>query len=962
MKTVFLKFLNWVKFNFRPLFLVFAAGLLTTAMLTQKDNYLVITANAPKAILSWETNLDNLKRDRILKDWSTTYKNLVIYENADTPRIQKISGLDTVIAQNSADYGFIIFYMGILLLMLSRLVRTAGYNKKWAWVFIMLAVFTVLAGLLDYAEDFGTVKMLRLYADPHHPVLPDAGTIGYPARIKWLLILVVVIVVAWQSVRLGLALLWLGMSTDFLKKGVLLGWRWRVIVLTLLIVFAVLYISDQGQDLLLSLNADKFGVVLFLFSTSVIALLSWYLPKILEYTGPMNYAQFFLKSVDFAANPLALKKPRPQVDFARLLGAAGFLIPAIGILKVMDNYHIDYWFSGVPPLAILVIILVIYRIVLEHHWIDRFYKNSGGRINRTKFFITLIVLLVPVLIWGMDKNNIQPYAIVHLALDLIIFSVLFLIITTLRTCSYTFKNLPVAPVITLTGFACLVFFIACNFPGFLANFIYSSRFYTMPFVFFGIAGYLLFFTYLIFVGRKTGVTWITLLLMIAFVGATTSVTNFHGVAVLTDTTHCRNANHMDTACNKQMVTLDKYTENWLISREAEIDSYHKKYNENYPVFFVNAHGGGIRATIWTTMVLGRLDQEMRADTAMTNKYGFQHYAFSYSGSSGGTVGLMLLTASRYAHLKNAAIDTLFYPARSWPLYSTDNLTSDVIALLGRDMVYGGLGLSGIPDRGRLMEMDWEQNTRNQDTAVNLKLPFRSLWKGGQTEVPLLFSNTYDIISGNKGIVAPVALDTADFPSVVFLEQEIPGRGDLRLSTAGFLSARFPYVSPTGKWNNRRHFTDAGTIENSGGETSLQVIKVFERVRERLAATHQALRNININILSLPNSIANVESPAYDRSFYEPLGPPLGALNVGSANSDRAELINRRLPKPGNGYFYFSFQPAAYKFKEKPFWPVLPLGWQISNAALEALQYNAIKPASKMDTILKVFRVKRKMVK
>jgi hypothetical protein len=957
MKAFFIKFLNWITPNFRPLFLLFAAGLFSTALLTQKDKYLVITTHAPKAILSWETNLNNSDRDKMLKDWQITYKNLLVYKNNNVPKITKITGLETVIAQNQADYAFIIFYMGFLLLYISRLVRVDNYNPKWNWLFITLALFTVIGGLLDYVEDFGTSKIVHLYMADATQVLPDASIVGYPSRIKWILLILVVVVIIWQSIILNLALLWLGMISDSLKKGIQLFWRWRVMLFTLLIVFAVLYISDQGQDLLLSLNAKKLGVLLFLFSTSIIALLCWYFPKILEYKGAMNYAEFFFKSVDFEVDQLTQKRPKAEVDISRLLGAAGFLIPAIAILKVMDNYHMDYWFSGIPPLAIFVAILILYRIILEHHWIDKIYKNVNGEINWIKYTITLVLLFIPMIIWGTNKDNEQPYAIIHLSLDLIILSIMFLITVTLRTCSKVIKKWPVTQLVTLTGLACLLFFIACNFPSFLSLFIYRSRFYTMPFVFFAVAGYLLFFTYLMFVGKKTGVTWITILLVIAFIGATSNVTNYHGLAILSDTTHCKTLKGKDTCCKKTADSLTTYAEKWLLGREKEIESYYKLHKKNYPVYFVNAHGGGIRATVWTTMVIGTLDKEMRADTAKANRLGFQHYVFSYSGASGGTVGLMLLTASRHGHLGDLDNDQFFYPDNSLALYSTDNLTSDIIALLGRDLVYSSFGLSGIPDRARLMEMDWEQNARNN--GIFLKDSLMSLWRHSKTELPLLFSNTYDIPSGNKGIAAPVLLDQMDFPSAIFLEQEISGRGDMRLSTAGFISARFPYVSPTAKLNTNRHFTDGGTIENSGGETSLQVLNVFERIRAKLIkANHSALNNISINILSLPNSVAGIESPIYDKNFYEPLGPPLGALNVGNANSARAELINSRLQKT-KGYTYLPFQPLAYKMVGKAFWPVLPLGWQISNAGLEALEHNAVQNPSPLNAVFNQFGVKRK---
>ncbi|WP_439697036.1 hypothetical protein ACFGVS_00740 [Mucilaginibacter sp. AW1-7] len=955
MKKICKKISNWITSGFRPLFLLVVTGLLLTGTLTQKDKSLVTTLNAPKGILNWEINTNNTVRNAMISDWQATYKNIISYGDNDQPDIVPVSGIQTVLNENRADYAFIAFYVAFFLLLISRLVRTPRYNRKWRLFYLAAAGLTIIAGLLDVVEDLGTSRILTLWQQYHNFNLPDAAIVGYPGRLKWLVLFIVASALLWQFIVTNLALQWLELATFFLRKGVKLFWRFRVMLLTLLIVFAVLYISDQGQDLLLSINASRTGVSLFLFSATVIALLCWYLPKVLEYPGALNYAEFFYRSVDFQTDPATGNRKKAEVDLSRLLGAAGFLVPATGILKVMDNYHMDYWLSGVPPVAIMAIILLLYKIILEHHWIDRFFKKPGGGIHITRYAVTVAVLVIPIVLWGMDKENTQPYAVIHLALDLIILSIIFLITTTLRTCSPAIARWPVAPFVTLTGLACLLFFIACNWPSFLHLFIYKSRFYTMPFVFFAVAGYLLFFSYLMFIGKKTGVTWITLLLTVAFLGATGSITNYHAVAVQRDTSRCKTASGRYTSCAKTQDSLTSYTEKWLLGREKEIADYTRPGQRKYPVYFVNAYGGGIRAAVWATMVIGQLDKEMRADTAKASQPGFQHYAFSYSGASGGTVGLMLLSGARYHHLDNISGDSTFYPQASRRLYGTDNLTSDIIALLGRDLVYSGFGLSGVPDRARLMEMDWEKNAWDDD--INLKVKIADMWKATHTELPLLFSNTYDIPSGNKGIIAPVLLDTLDFPSAIFPEQEIPGRGGMFLSTAGFLSARFPYVSPTAKLNHNRHFTDGGTIENSGGETSLQVIRVFEKVRKKLLAGHPALANISINILSLPNSIPEVENPVYDKSFYEPLGPPLGILNLGGANARRADLVNSRLK--AMGYHYVRIEPRPYKLRNKKFWPVLPLGWQISDVALEAMQYSAELSPSGLDTVFQEFGIKRK---
>jgi len=255
-----------------------------------------------------------------------------------------------------------------------------------------------------------------------------------------------------------------------------------------------------------------------------------------------------------------------------------------------------------------------------------------------------------------------------------------------------------------------------------------------------------------------------------------------------------------------------------------------------------------------------------------------------------------------------------------------------------------------------MEQDWERNTyaRHADMRVTIA----ALCKGNNYEVPLLFANTFDIDSGKKGIIAPVLLNNFDFPATVMLEQEIKDPGDLRLSTAAFLSARFPYISPTAKLNGEHHFTDGGTWDNSGAETSLQVLNVFERVRQKLIKKDTIFNHIQPQFLSLPNSILATESTGKPVNLFEPLAPPDGLLNSRAGYTKRADGWNYSLSQV-NHYGFFLFRPTAERLPNTNISPVLPLGWQMSEYAMTKMRINVSRDSSAIDNVLAHFGMVRK---
>ena len=84
---------------------------------------------------------------------------------------------------------------------------------------------------------------------------------------------------------------------------------------------------------------------------------------------------------------------------------------------------------------------------------------------------------------------------------------------------------------------------------------------------------------------------ITLLLLVMFVLVNVIPNNFHRIKHYTSTSGA-----IDTL---PLQDLDTYADHWLAQRKNEIDSFHKYFKRPYPIFLVNAYGGGIRAAAWT---------------------------------------------------------------------------------------------------------------------------------------------------------------------------------------------------------------------------------------------------------------------------------------------------------------------------------------------------------------------------
>jgi hypothetical protein len=235
-----------------------------------------------------------------------------------------------------------------------------------------------------------------------------------------------------------------------------------------------------------------------------------------------------------------------------------------------------------------------------------------------------------------------------------------------------------------------------------------------------------------------------------------------------------------------------------------------------PMVLVAASGGGIRAAWWTVKALEKL-----AATPCG-----QHSVFAASGVSGGSVGLAIMDTTPHP---DAGLASIAGP---------DGLAAAIDGMLLRDTIDALTGLDftaadmpagqRFPDRAALLEQAWQ----NEDPALAKPFPM---------DHPLLpwriLMNTTAVSTGCRAVIAdrliapePVsggmACDLnsgAPLPDSYDLFARLPCLRGIDTITAALLSARFPYITPSGVVNGCgnmsgkqvEQYVDGGYADSTG---------------------------------------------------------------------------------------------------------------------------------------------------
>lgn len=448
-------------------------------------------------------------------------------------------------------------------------------------------------------------------------------------------------------------------------------------------------------------------------------------------------------------------------------------------------------------------------------------------------------------------------------------------------------------------------------------------------------------------------------LWLALGGAFDSVGS-HGVRVITDSTP-----------PQVLSTRDAY-DAW--ARANCVDSGTPNDGE-VPMVFVATSGGGIRAAYWTADVMNSIFPLDRQAASCAGPAWSR--VFAISGISGGSLGVesyLTSTASLGSRpwFQRAAI-TQASTSSPWfeNALGVDHLSSVFSWLLYVDTPRAFIGFPG-DDRAAVLEQSWESS--DAALAKPFLKDYRSMLGGGVDGwVPLALLNGTAEESGCQTLMAPVTLNgfggvgaaaahadplacrgvpssevaTEPAPAVALTDLAgtylcVGSGGDVRRSTAALLSARFPYVTPSGRLANctdpavSTYVLDGGYVDGLGANSA---VALYEQIRTLVAGHNESVKGTGVGrrirpiFVQIDNGyLSEASSPGTGRPS-ELLVPPLGKL----AASDASENTTSQRAFSACGSCWYA------RIADVPVPGVeAPLGWVLSTSARNDLDEQAAK--------------------
>jgi hypothetical protein len=380
-----------------------------------------------------------------------------------------------------------------------------------------------------------------------------------------------------------------------------------------------------------------------------------------------------------------------------------------------------------------------------------------------------------------------------------------------------------------------------------------------------------------YLGHATRIPFLSTIALACLVFAGFNINDNHGLRILEGAQPAP----VDPVKTGRTLELVK----WMASR-PDRDQY-----EHYPIFLVATEGGGIRAAYFTATVLAALQERCPA---------FALHTMAISGVSGGSLGAAVFSGlaadDKRARRREAGCSLSGAPgggailSKARTTLSADLLSPLLGAMLFPDAMQRILPFPiGSFDRSRALEHaiehSWESASEvyggrpdrlsmspvslfSADNAVpNLLLNTTEAGKGEivpYTTASILAPNyrsDAQIDDGNLDCGNPVDPGNCVMPLQQLKSLEISSSSDypVALSTAAFVSARFPYLTPAGSLLDPDpqnpghyldvgggHYVDGGYFENSG-------TFLLARVLENLVGDQQCLLgNANCPNLDLQN--------------------------------------------------------------------------------------------------------------
>jgi hypothetical protein len=402
-----------------------------------------------------------------------------------------------------------------------------------------------------------------------------------------------------------------------------------------------------------------------------------------------------------------------------------------------------------------------------------------------------------------------------------------------------------------------------------------------------------------------------------------------------------------------MPDLTDTFENWYKARTDQ-----SKFSERYPIYIVAAQGGGIYAAMHAAHFLSYMQARCP---------NFSHHLFAISGVSGGSVGAATFAAAMKDAEQRGGVkipDTGCADRRGEDdpaINAVQALDDDFWSPLQAMWLFPDLLQQFLPvrvevfDRARALEhgleAKWQKivtqtdlyGPRVQDkTANTMAEPFLSLWPQGFDKslfTPALVLNTTEVDTGRRRLISPFTFeglsDLRFFPVSCKSEGKMEG---LPLSAAAVLSARFPWITPTGWYYDLSEsgectspaksvtkLSDGGYFEASGVATALDLAHSLKTIIDQ--------RGMNVDIKLVILTSGGFASDTAD-GLDEALDPIRTMLNASEARGyievGRAERADfARATAQSGAVLKVRLQENGYP---------LPLGWSLSDVTRYLIQY------------------------
>ena len=266
----------------------------------------------------------------------------------------------------------------------------------------------------------------------------------------------------------------------------------------------------------------------------------------------------------------------------------------------------------------------------------------------------------------------------------------------------------------------------------------------------------------------------------------------------------------------------------------------RKWRERHPnkkpnLIVVAASGGGIRAAVWTTVVLTHLERKIE---------GFPYQVRLITGTSGGMLG----SAHYVETLKEPGTDRDPTLEELVDNISEEGLSAASWTLVARDIPLLGYGSQ---DRGKALEQSWRKNTGGslEEKLSSLAKGEKEGWRPSLVFLPMLVDDGRRLLISNLDLSdltissGSVILDNKkkqkekiqrhaySWEALQFYHLFPKARDELLLSTAVRMNASFPYISPPGVLPTipPRRVTDAGFYDNYGVNLAVRWLSNLARI-------------------------------------------------------------------------------------------------------------------------------------